>query len=109
MKKYFYSFVICLFCSGISWAIDLQTAKQRGLVGEQPGGYIGIVKPDSNAEVSGMVRDINAKRKNLYQSIANRNKVDLIVVEKMAGKKAINKTPVGQYYKTTAGKWVVKR
>jgi len=109
MNKYFYSFVFCLFCTGISWAIDLQTAKQQGLVGEQPGGYIGIVKSDGNTEVSGMVRDINAKRKNLYQSIANRNKVDLIVVEKMAGKKAINKTPTGQYYKTAEGKWVVKK
>ena len=87
-------------------ALDLQTAKQNGYVGEQASGYLGIVK---NAQgVPELVADINSRRKAHYQTIAKTNGTSLNVVETLAGQKAIEKTPVGQYVMGASGNWVKK-
>ena len=90
------------------WAIDLQTAKARGLVGEQPNGYLGLIKPDAGADVKAMMTDINGKRKQEYLAIAQRNNTELNVVEALAGKKAIEMTPSGQYVRLPSGQWTKK-
>jgi len=94
--------------SAPGWAIDLQSAKSQGLVGEQPNGYLGLVKASVSADVKTMMNDINAQRKKEYQVIAQRNKTKLNVVEALAGKKAIERTPSGQYVKLPSGQWVKK-
>lgn len=91
-----------------AWAIDLDAAKTQGLVGEQPNGYLDVVKPDSAAEVRVLVTDINAKRRQKYQEIAGKNQTSLQVVEALAGKTAIDKTPPGQFVKSPSGAWVIK-
>lgn len=94
--------------STASWAINLQDAKAKGLVGEQPNGYLGLVKPDTTGDVKAMIDEINGLRKKEYQSIAQRNKTELNVVEALAGKKAIEMTPSGQYIKLPSGGWTRK-
>jgi len=94
--------------STASWAMNLQEAKTKGLVGEQPNGYLGLVKADAGSDVKAMVNEINGLRKKEYQSIAQRNKTELNVVETLAGKKAIEKTPSGQYIRLPAGGWTKK-
>jgi uncharacterized protein YdbL (DUF1318 family) len=94
--------------SAPSWAISLQDAKAQGLVGEQPDGYLGLVKANAGADVKAMMNDVNAQRKNEYQAIARRNNTELNVVEALAGKKAIEMTPSGQYVKLPSGQWVKK-
>ena len=94
--------------SAPSWAISLQDAKAQGLVGEQPNGYLGLVKVGAAAEVKAMMADINAKRKKAYQSISQRNNTALSAVEALAGKKAIERTPAGQYVKMPSGQWLKK-
>jgi uncharacterized protein len=84
-----------------AFAIDLGTAKAKGLVGETATGYLAAVKP--SAEVNALVQDINSKRKAQYQKIAGKNKISLEAVEVRAGQKAIGKTPAGQYVNTGAG------
>ena len=91
-----------------SWAVGLDQAKSQGLVGEQPNGYLGIVPASVSAEVKALVADINAKRRARYQEIAKRNGTSLEVVEALAGKTAIEKTPAGQYVRTPSGQWVKK-
>jgi len=86
-------------------ALDLQDAKSQGLVGETVNGYLGAVK--SSAEVNALVNDINAKRKAEYQRIAKQNGIAVSDVEALAGKKAIDKTPSGQYVNVT-GSWMKK-
>jgi len=86
-------------------ALDLQTAKAQGLVGETATGYLAPVK--STPEVKKLVNDINAKRKQHYQQIAQRNKAQLNAVEQLAGKKAIEKTPPGQFVNIN-GSWQKK-
>ena len=92
--------------AGNAYALDLQTAKAQGYVGEQANGYLGIVKKSSG--VQALVNDINSRRKAHYEQIAQRNKTSLQVVETLAGKKAIDKTPRGQYVRAPSGNWIRK-
>jgi uncharacterized protein YdbL (DUF1318 family) len=92
--------------AGQAFALDLGSAKAQGYVGEQANGYLGIVK---NAPgVSELVSDINSRRKAHYQDIARNNGTSLDVVEALAGKKAIEKTPRGQYVRDPSGNWIRK-
>ena len=94
--------------SAPSWAVSLQDAKAQGLLGEQPNGYLGLVKANAPAEVKALMGQINTKRKQAYQSIAKRNHTQLKVVEALAGKKAIERTPRGQYIRQPSGRWTQK-
>ena len=37
-------FAVTLVLAGAAFALDLESAKSQGLVGEQPNGYLGVVK-----------------------------------------------------------------
>jgi uncharacterized protein YdbL (DUF1318 family) len=88
------------------YAIDLQTAKSQGLVGESPSGYLEAVTSPS-AETRALIKTVNDKRRGKYQEIAARNKTPLQTVEQLAGKKAIEKSQPGSYIKLN-GKWQKK-
>ncbi len=83
------------FLCQTAFALDLGTAKAQGLVGETVTGYLAPVK--ATPEVQKLVADINAKRKAMYEKIAKKNGTTLHAVEVLAGKKAIAKTPPGQF------------
>ena len=89
-----------------AFALDLQTAKSQGLVGETPSGYLAPVK-GGNGEAAKLVQSINTQRKAHYQNIANRNKTSLQSVEHLAGKKAIEKSPAGNFVQVN-GQWKKK-
>lgn len=106
--KYLTYILVCgvIFLAVPALAIDLQTAKDQGLVGETLEGYLAAVSsPDT--ETKELITDINIKRKAKYEEIAVSNGIALDKVEKLAGKKAIEKTPSGQYVKTEKG-WIKK-
>ncbi len=88
-----------------AFALDLDEAKSRGLVGETNMGYIAAVKP--SAEVDALVISINSQRKVYYQDIATKNGISLQAVEARAGLKAIEKTAPGGYINTGDG-WLQK-
>ncbi len=85
-----------LLLAAASHALDLAAAKQQGLVGEQRNGLLGAVNTQ-RADVADLVEQINARRVVAYQKIARKNGTDLQVVQSLAGKKAIEKTPGGQF------------
>lgn len=94
------------------FAMDLNSAmsnlgqvKSAGLLGEQPNGYLGVVKAQGNA--AQIARLINDARRAEYQRLARDNNIQLADVETMAGKKALEKTPTGQYIQLN-GKWLTK-
>lgn len=97
---------ILLACSALTMALDLASAKSQGLVGEQPNGYLGVVKATPDAVV--LAADINAKRQAAYEAIAKKNGATLEQVAILAGQKAIEKTASGSYVKTPDGQWVRK-
>lgn len=82
-------------------ALELGEAKADGLVGETSTGYLAAIKP--SGEVGSLMSDINGKRKAYYQEIADKNGISLRAVEELAGKKAIEKTPSGEFVNTGAG------
>ena len=76
-------------------SLDLKQAKAQGLVGETLTGYLAPVQ--NSPEVQKLVETINAKRREMYKKIAAKRGISLAAVEKLAGKKAIEKTPPGQF------------
>lgn len=88
-------------------ALDLDSAKASGQVGEQTNGYLGSVAASPSADVIRLINDINQKRKNAYQDIARKNGTNLSDVEKLAAQKAIEKTATGHYVQVN-GQWVKK-
>lgn len=89
-----------------AWAISLSDAKQQGLVGEMPNGYLGVVV--NSPEAKSLVADVNQKRKNIYMNLARKNKITMQQVTALAGKKSLAKTQSGHLIKNSAGQWVKK-
>lgn len=87
-------------------ALDLDAAKSQGLLGEQPNGYLGVVKATPAAVE--LAADINGKRRAAYEAIAKKNGASLDQVAVLAGQKAIEKAAPGVYVKTPDGQWVKK-
>ncbi len=84
---------------------SLSAAKTQGLVGEQPDGYLGAVTKSDNADE--IVKLINDARRAEYQRLAKDNNIALPDVEAIAGQKAMEKTPSGQYVQVNK-KWMKK-
>ncbi|MCR8915095.1 DUF1318 domain-containing protein [Marinobacter panjinensis] len=102
--------VLCLAMPAFSMGLEeaksqLDTAKQQGLVGETPTGYLEVVKADGNAR--GIVDAINKARRTEYARIAEKHDIPVTQVETVAGQKALEKTPAGQYI-LVDGEWVRK-
>ncbi|MDV2857786.1 MULTISPECIES: YdbL family protein [Oceanimonas] len=86
-----------------AWALDLQQAKQQGLIGEQVNGLVGAVQ--GGAQVSAIVNDINRKRLDSYRDIAQKTGTSLTIVQSRAGQLNIDRTPPGQYVQLADGRW----
>lgn len=85
-------------------AIDLESAKRQGLVGEQPDGYVGVVR--QTPEAAELVRSVNQQRRQSYQDLAERNGVPIDSVATLAGRKLIDRAGPGEYVRGDAGSWV---
>lgn len=84
---------------------QLDEVKREGLVGEKPTGYLGVVRSANNARE--IVEVINQARREEYVRIAEKHGIAVTKVESVAGKKAVEKTPQGQYVEID-GEWVRK-
>jgi len=111
-RKSLFVLALSLVLALPAWAMNLGeamsalgAAKASGQLGEQPNGYLGVVQSGGQAsEIAGL---INAARKAEYQKLAQQNGIALGDVETLAGKKALEKTPSGQYIMVN-GRWVKK-
>jgi len=90
------------------WALEIQDAKNAGWVGEQRDGYLGLVSPGAPAEAKELVAQINQARRQSYQQLATRNKLDLATIEALAAEKAIGMTQPGHHVQAADGSWVKK-
>ncbi|MBY0248703.1 MAG: YdbL family protein [Nitrospiraceae bacterium] len=96
----------CLLCAQPVFALSLEEAKTKGLVGEKSTGYLGAVNP-ANPEAQALAEEINKKRRQAYQDIARRDGASVSAVESLAGEKAIEKTKPGNYVEGPGG-WMKK-
>lgn len=88
-----------------AFALDVQSAKAQGLVGEQADGYLGVPNPPGSDEVQKLVADTNLKRRAHYQEIANSNGTSLEAVQELAGQKLIQAAKSGEYVRGSDGVW----
>lgn len=97
--------VISLCFSSLTFALELDDAKQQGLVGERDNGYLGLVVVQ--AEAQKLVDEVNQKRREIYVALAAKNNISLEQVEKLAAQKAYAKTVAGHYIWSNGG-WIKK-
>lgn len=112
MIRHIFTLLLALCLSLPAYALNLNqamsalgAAKASGQLGEQPNGYLGVVKPGGQAEE--IARLINQARRAEYQKVAKDNGIGLADVEAIAGKKAIDRTPQGQFIQLN-GQWLKK-
>ena len=96
---------LCIVLPYAAFALSLDEAKSAGMVGEKGDGYLGVIT--SSSEVQALVSDVNGKRKERYLEIAKKNGTDPRAVEIIAGKKAVENTPAGQFIMGSQG-WTKK-
>jgi len=100
------SVILCLAAVAPAFAMSVEEAKTKGLVGEKANGYLGVVNPSSQ-EVQSLTNEVNKKRRQAYEDIAARNRTQLDAVEALAGEKAIQNTKPGHFVEGPGG-WTRK-
>ena len=87
-------------------ALDLESARNQGLIGEQADGYVAVPPGvTATAEMTKLVTEVNARRRERYAEIAARNGTPVEAVAALAGKKLIEGAPSGWWVKPD-GNWV---
>ena len=107
MKRLIATILLAMACQG-AWAIDIDTAKDQGLVGEARTGYLAAVQQPASAEVKALISDVNAKRKAKFQAAANKTDATLVQVQTRFYQLAVSRTAPGHYYQDENGRWVKK-
>jgi len=106
MKKLFAAIAAFSMIAGSAYALDLQEARAKGLVGETQAGYVARIS--GGGDVSQLVGDVNLKRRAEYEKIATEKGQTVEVVAKVAAGTIINNLPAGAKYKDASGKWATK-
>ena len=107
MKNFLILF-FALFISANAYALNLQQAKDQGLVGEANTGYIASVTSTTSGEVRQLIATVNNHRRERYKKIAVTHGLTTFEVGRLAYEKAVEKTEPGNYYQNAAGIWVKK-
>ena len=74
-------FILLVLTPLLAFGVTLDDAKQQGLLGERPDGYLGLVKPSASFKTVELMEDINRKRRDVYKGIAEKNNTTLSFVE----------------------------
>ena len=88
-----------------AWAIDIDSAKNQGLVGEANTGYLAAVRQPASAEVRALIADVNAKRRAQFERTAASTGATLEQVRVRFYQLAVQKTRRGHYYQDASGNW----
>ncbi len=91
-----------------AWAIDLDSAKSQGLVGEGNNGYLAAVKTPASAEVRALIQEVNGKRRAEFERTAASTGATLEQVALRFYELAVQRTAPGNYYQDPSGRWQKK-
>lgn len=108
MKRILVGLCLVLLGSNAAFALSLQEAKARGLVGERRDGYVGYVLTPPAAEVKVVVKEVNNKRRAKFADTAKRNNLKTEQVAHRFYQRALEATASGHYYQDAGGAWVKK-
>ncbi|KLV07862.1 MULTISPECIES: YdbL family protein [Photobacterium] len=101
-------FIISMFFALSAYALDLQQAKDQGLIGEANTGFVAPVTSRPSPAIRDLVNAVNRVRQEQYQKIAVTHGLTVREVGHLAHKKAMEKTEPGHYYQDPSGMWVKK-
>lgn len=86
---------------------QIDAAKERGVVGERVDGYLGFVTLQGvEPSLERKVNEINAKRRGLYQKLANQSGANAAQVAMVTGIKQIEKAAPDAFVVDATGSWV---
>jgi uncharacterized protein YdbL (DUF1318 family) len=98
-----------VFLSASALAETLDGARNKGLVGERPDGYVGIVAGSAGADIQKLVQDINDQRRAKYEQIAKQKGVPVEQIGAITAEKIIQeKLRPGWYFMDSSGHWIKK-
>jgi len=84
----------------------IDAAKNRGEIGEQIDGYLGVVDGKSpSSAVKNAMREINIARKAVYTEAANGSGQPAAVFAQLTGEKQIKKASSGHYVRDASRVW----
>ena len=86
-----------------AFALDLHQARSSGMIGEKLDGYATALK--ATPEVTALVAEVNAKRRQEYARISKQNGQSVDVVAKLAAAQIINGLEPGSPYQDENGNW----
>lgn len=86
-----------------AFAIDLETARSKGLVGEVDNGYIAI-PPGAGTDAQPLVGTVNQERRAAYADIAAKNGISVEVAGQRTFEKRYPGFPTGTWVQLQ-GKW----
>lgn len=89
-------------------ANQLDDAKDAGLIGERPDGYVAAVDQDPPSDIAELVAAINDKRRRAYEKIAASENVPVEQVGALAAEKIRAQALAGHYFMTSDGQWIRK-
>ncbi len=95
--------IIITLTTSPAFALDLHQARNSGMVGEKLDGYVAPLK--TTPEVSALVADVNAKRKQEYERISKQNGQPVDVVAKLAAAQIVTGLGSGNFYQGSDGSW----
>ena len=104
MKRFIIALLL-MFAVQTAWAIDLDTAKDQGLVGEANTGYLAAVNGSPSADVAALIADVNRKRKAQFEDAARKTDATLEQVRLRFYQLAVERTQPGHWYQDSQGNW----
>ena len=107
MKRLLAALLMCCAFTG-AFALDIDEAKDRGLVGEARTGYLAAVQQPASAEVKALVAEVNAKRKAQFERTAEKTDTTVLQVANRFWELAVERTAPGHYYQDANGDWQKK-
>lgn len=100
--------ILLMLLTQAGWALDIQEAKERGLVGEAVSGYVAAVKTPASAEVRALIAGVNARRRAEFERTAAKTRATVEQVSYRFYELAVQRTARGHYYQDREGRWVKK-
>ncbi len=106
LKSFVLLLAIITATASAAFAIDLDTARSLGLVGEVDNGYIAI-PPGAGTEARPLVGTVNQERRAAYAEIAAKNSITLDAAGQRTFEKRFPTFPAGTWVQIQ-GKWSKK-
>ena len=107
---FFRTLAVCVALTATSavaaFALDLETARSKGLVGEVDNGYIAI-PPGAGDEAKQLVGGVNTERRAAYAEIATKNGISVETAGQRTFEKRYPGFPAGTWVQMQ-GKWSKK-